>query len=141
MGVTRPTRRPIGVPRSNAAMFSSYGILSDLSTSRLRLLPRPSFDMLATVGAGRRLSGRDVRPFSAPSRDHLEATALAAKFNFHQASPTGPGLRPAHRQVYSQLAGIPTKDLYSLISKCDDAQRRGFPWSAIFWKEIKPAKL
>jgi hypothetical protein len=35
------------------------------------------------------------------------------------------------------LAGIPTKDLYSLISKCDDAQRRGFPWSAIFWKEIR----
>lgn len=36
------------------------------------------------------------------------------------------------------LTGIPTKDLYSLISKCDDAERRGFPWSAIFWKEIRP---
>ena len=36
------------------------------------------------------------------------------------------------------LAGIPTRDLYALLSKCDDAQRRGFPWSAIFWKATKP---
>ncbi len=27
----------------------------------------------------------------------------------------------------------------ALISKCDDAERRGFPWGAIFWKEIKPS--
>jgi hypothetical protein len=38
------------------------------------------------------------------------------------------------------LTDIPTKDLYVLISKCNDAERRGFPWSAIFWKEIRPAK-
>lgn len=36
------------------------------------------------------------------------------------------------------LTGIPTKDLYALISRCDDAERRGFPWSAIFYKEIRP---
>lgn len=36
------------------------------------------------------------------------------------------------------LTAIPTRDLYALISKCDDAERRGFPWSAIFWKEIRP---
>ncbi|HLH93565.1 MAG TPA: hypothetical protein VKW08_00460 [Xanthobacteraceae bacterium] len=36
------------------------------------------------------------------------------------------------------LTDIPTKDLYALISHCDDAERRGFPWSAIFWKEIRP---
>lgn len=28
--------------------------------------------------------------------------------------------------------------LYALISKCTDAQHRGLPWSAIFWKEIRP---
>ncbi len=38
------------------------------------------------------------------------------------------------------LTGIPTKDLYALLSRCSDAERRGFPWSAIFWKEIKPPK-
>lgn len=38
------------------------------------------------------------------------------------------------------LTGIPTKDLYALISKCNDAETRGFPWSAIFWKEIRPNK-
>jgi hypothetical protein len=36
------------------------------------------------------------------------------------------------------LTDVPTKDLYALISRCDDAERRRYPWSAIFWKEIKP---
>jgi hypothetical protein len=36
------------------------------------------------------------------------------------------------------LTGIPTKDLYALISKCDDAERRGYAWGAIFFKEIRP---
>jgi hypothetical protein len=43
-----------------------------------------------------------------------------------------------HARLAYLLTGIPTKDLYALISKCDDAERRGFPWSAIFFKEIKP---
>jgi len=43
-----------------------------------------------------------------------------------------------HGRLAYLLTGIPTKDLYALISKCDDAERRGFPWGAIFWKEIKP---
>jgi hypothetical protein len=38
------------------------------------------------------------------------------------------------------LTGIATKDLYALISSCNDAEKRGLPWSAIFWKEIRPAK-
>lgn len=38
------------------------------------------------------------------------------------------------------LTAIPTKDLYALISRCDDAERRGYAWSAIFFKEIKPQK-
>ena len=29
-------------------------------------------------------------------------------------------------------------DLYYLKSTCEDAERRGYPWSAIFWKEIRP---
>jgi hypothetical protein len=38
------------------------------------------------------------------------------------------------------LAGIKTADLYYLMSVCNDAERRGFPWSAIFWKELRPNK-
>jgi len=45
-----------------------------------------------------------------------------------------------HGQLAYILEGIPTKDLYYLISVCNDAERRGFPWSAIFWKEIKAPK-
>ncbi len=38
------------------------------------------------------------------------------------------------------LTGIPTADIYALISKCSDAERRGYAWSAIFHKEITPNK-
>jgi hypothetical protein len=38
------------------------------------------------------------------------------------------------------LTGIPTKDLYALLSRCNDAERRGYNWAAIFFKEIKPNK-
>jgi hypothetical protein len=38
------------------------------------------------------------------------------------------------------LTGIPTKDLYALLSKCSDAERRGYNWGAIFFKEITPSK-
>ena len=37
------------------------------------------------------------------------------------------------------LTGVPARDLYALLSKCDDVQRREFPGSAIFWNEIKPS--
>jgi len=48
------------------------------------------------------------------------------------------GYRPlTHGRLAYLLTGIPTKDLYALLSNCDDAERRGFPWSAIFWKEIR----
>jgi hypothetical protein len=36
------------------------------------------------------------------------------------------------------LTGIPTKDLYALLSRCNDAERRGYNWGAIFFKEIRP---
>ena len=36
------------------------------------------------------------------------------------------------------LAGIKTADLYYLLSICNDAERRGYNWSAIFWSELKP---
>ena len=52
---------------------------------------------------------------------------------------TKKGLPPiSYKRLGYLLTAIPTKDLYALLSRCDDAQRRGFPWSAIFWKEIKP---
>ena len=49
------------------------------------------------------------------------------------------GIRPiGHSRLGYLLQGIPTADLYALLSKCNDAERRGYPWSAIFWKEITP---
>ena len=36
------------------------------------------------------------------------------------------------------LAGIKTADLYYLLSVCTDAEHHGYPFSAIFWKELKP---
>jgi hypothetical protein len=49
------------------------------------------------------------------------------------------GYRPlTYSRLGYLLTAIPTKDLYALISKCSDAEKRGFPWSAIFWKEIRP---
>jgi hypothetical protein len=38
------------------------------------------------------------------------------------------------------LTGIKTADLYYLLSVCTDAERRGYPFSAIFWKELRPNK-
>ncbi len=43
-----------------------------------------------------------------------------------------------HGRLAYLLTGIPTADIYALVSKCNDAERRGFPWSAVFWKEIRP---
>lgn len=49
-----------------------------------------------------------------------------------------PPLPPiTHRRLAYLLTGIPTKDLYALLSKYDDAVRRGYRWGAIFWKEIR----
>lgn len=51
------------------------------------------------------------------------------------------GLPPlTYKRLGFLLTSIPTKDLYALISKCDDAERRGYPWGAIFYKEIKPQR-
>jgi hypothetical protein len=43
-----------------------------------------------------------------------------------------------YKRLGYMLAGIPTADLYTLISKCNDAERRGYAWGAIFYKEIRP---
>jgi hypothetical protein len=43
-----------------------------------------------------------------------------------------------HSRLGYLLTNVPTKDLYALISRCDDAERRGYPWGAIFWKEVRP---
>jgi hypothetical protein len=45
-----------------------------------------------------------------------------------------------HKRLGYLLTGVPTKDIYSLLSKCDDAERRGYNWGAIFWTEIRPKK-
>jgi hypothetical protein len=44
------------------------------------------------------------------------------------------------KRLAYKLTGIPTKDLYALLSKCNDAERRGVPWSAAFWVELNPNK-
>jgi hypothetical protein len=37
-----------------------------------------------------------------------------------------------------KVSHLSIQDLYFLKSTCDRAQQRGYPWSAIFWKEITP---
>jgi len=41
-------------------------------------------------------------------------------------------------RIAEKLTGVPTKDLYALKSKADDARRRGKSWSKTFFWEIKP---
>jgi hypothetical protein len=54
-------------------------------------------------------------------------------------SRTKTGYKPMnHKRLAFLLQGIPTKDLYALQSKMTHAERRGFPASVVFWKEIKP---
>jgi hypothetical protein len=49
------------------------------------------------------------------------------------------GLRPmSYGRLSYLLTGIPTADLYALLSRCNDAERRGVAWGAAFWTEIKP---
>ena len=44
------------------------------------------------------------------------------------------------KRLAYKLTGIPTKDLYALLSKCNDAERRGYAWGAIFFKELSANK-
>jgi hypothetical protein len=37
-----------------------------------------------------------------------------------------------------KLTGVPTKDLYALISKMSDAEHRGVSPGMVFWSEIRP---
>ncbi len=51
------------------------------------------------------------------------------------------GYKPlTHGRLAFLLTKVPTPDLYALVSRCNHAEKRGYPWSAIFWKEIRPAK-
>lgn len=51
------------------------------------------------------------------------------------------GFQPlTHQRLGYLLEKVPTKDIYSLISKMSDGERRGVPPSAIFWSEIRPRK-
>jgi hypothetical protein len=51
------------------------------------------------------------------------------------------GYQPiSHGRLAYLLTGIPTKDLYALLSRCNNAERRGYSWGAIFFKEIRPNK-
>jgi hypothetical protein len=84
------------------------------------------------------LFGNRQQPTKA--RRHTERGDLFDTILSHLNPPRAKkGLKPlTYQRLGFLLAGIPTADLYALISKCTDAQRRGFPWSAIFWKEIRP---
>lgn len=51
------------------------------------------------------------------------------------------GYKPmSYGQLASLLTRVPTKDLYALLSKMSDGERRGIPAGAIFWTEIRPKK-
>lgn len=51
------------------------------------------------------------------------------------------GFHPlTHPRLGYLLTRVPTKDLYALVSKMRDAERRGGQASAIFWSEIRPRK-
>lgn len=43
-----------------------------------------------------------------------------------------------HKRLGFLLTGIPTRDLYALVSKMRDAERRGVAAGAVFWMEVRP---
>lgn len=43
-----------------------------------------------------------------------------------------------HSRISFYLQKIPTRDLYVLKSKMEQARRKGYPAGAIFWLEVKP---
>lgn len=45
-------------------------------------------------------------------------------------------LTPAH--LASKIAHLSVNDLFYLKSTCDDAERRGQPFSKVFWGSLKP---
>lgn len=64
-------------------------------------------------------------------------------FDFFLSKLNPPRVKSGYKPLsYAQLAfhltKIPTKDLYALRSRCDDAEGRGKPWGAIFWITIRP---
>ena len=82
-------------------------------------------------------------PDKRPPRRKIRATERGHIFDLILArlnpSRISSGYKPlTHGRLGFKLTGIPTKDLYALISKCDDAERRGYAWGAIFWRELKP---
>lgn len=43
-----------------------------------------------------------------------------------------------HGRLGFLLQGIPTRDLYALVSKMRDGERRGVAPGMVFWTEIRP---
>lgn len=72
-----------------------------------------------------------------PSRD-----TERGEFLEYFAQKLNAGRRPKDKEwklprVAGKLEGIPTKDLYYLRKKCDEAERNGLPWGAIFHSQLK----
>lgn len=62
--------------------------------------------------------------------------------NFFLEKVNPPRIRDGYKPFTSAalnyfLSHVRTPDLYLLRSKCADGERAGFPFDAIFWKEIK----
>jgi hypothetical protein len=87
---------------------------------------------LGTLFGSRQKAPRSRRP---TERGDIFDTILS-RLNPSRAKAKLPPI--SYGRLAYLLTGIPTKDLYALISNCDDAERRGYPWGAIFFKEIKP---
>lgn len=56
---------------------------------------------------------------------------------FHQRIKNKQGKEYRMAFIASKLAHLELQDLYFLKSTCEDAQRRGKPFGAIFWWSIK----
>jgi hypothetical protein len=82
------------------------------------------------------LFGNFTRP-TKPSRQTERGMLLESFLSRLNSGRNAAGYRPyTIKRLAYKLAGIPTKDLYALASKCADAERRGYAWGAIFFKEI-----
>lgn len=57
---------------------------------------------------------------------------------FHQRLTDKKGKRFNIGFIATKLAHLKLHDLYYLKSTCEDAERRGKPFGAIFWWSIKP---
>jgi hypothetical protein len=80
---------------------------------------------------------RPTKPTKQTERGQLLETFLSRLNPGRQAKGYPP--LTIKRLAY-ELTAVPTKDLYALLSKIKDGERRGVPVGAIFWSEIRPRK-